>query len=66
VGASQDIGLWRPRVNTRLRAALEAAYPYPEGRWAWLDVADDEAMTDVMRLGTLKAPPPKRRVAAHT
>jgi hypothetical protein len=47
------------------RAALESAHPYPEGRWAWFEVADDDAVTDVMRLVTLKAPPPKRRTAAR-
>jgi hypothetical protein len=47
------------------RAALEAAQPYPEGRWAWFEVADDGAVTDVMRLVGLKAPPPKRLTAAR-
>ena len=47
------------------RAALDSAYPYPDGRWAWLDVADDGVAADVMRLVALKSPPPKRRVEAH-
>lgn len=46
------------------RAALEAAHPYPEGRWAWFDVPDDDAVADVIRLVSVKAPPPRRRLAA--
>ncbi|HEX7949322.1 MAG TPA: DUF3788 family protein [Candidatus Limnocylindrales bacterium] len=57
--ATGDLELTRPT-----RAALETAHPYPDGRWAWFEVADDGAVTDVMRLVTLKSPPPKRRAAA--
>ena len=57
--ATADLELTQPT-----RAALESAHPYPEGRWAWFDVTDDDAVTDVIRLVTLKSPPPRRRALA--
>jgi hypothetical protein len=52
-------------LTREARAALDAAHPYPEGRWAWIEVADDDAVADVMKLVALKAPPPKRRTVSH-
>jgi hypothetical protein len=53
------------RLAAATRAALEATQPYPEGRWAWFDVADEDAVSDVITLVTLKAPPPRRRPVAN-
>jgi hypothetical protein len=52
-------------LTREVRAALDAAHPYPEGRWAWIEVADDETVADVMQLVALKAPPPRRRTVSH-
>jgi uncharacterized protein DUF3788 len=52
-------------LGVEARAALDAAHPYPEGRWAWIDVADDEIMADVMTLVEVKAPPPRRRTLSR-
>ena len=56
--AATDVAL-----GVEVRAALDAAHPYPEGRWAWIDVADDDIVDDVIQLVALKAPPPRRRTA---
>ncbi|HEY5519598.1 MAG TPA: DUF3788 family protein [Candidatus Limnocylindrales bacterium] len=42
------------------RAALEAAPPYPEGRWLFLEVDDMEVVDDIEKLVTLKSTPPRR------
>jgi hypothetical protein len=52
-------------LTVEVRAALDAAHPYPEGRWAWIDVADDDVVADVMNLVAVKAPPPRRRALSH-
>jgi hypothetical protein len=42
-----------------VRAAWEAAKPYPDGRWLWLPLTDDAVLADVERLVALKSPPPR-------
>ena len=51
-------------LSASTRAAWDAARPYPDGRWLWLDVVDDRVVTDIERLVALKSPPPKRRRVA--
>lgn len=43
------------------RVAWDAAHPYHDGRWLWLDVTSERVAHDVERLVTLKSAPPKRR-----
>ena len=43
-----------------VRAALEHAHAYPDGRWIWIDVASEAVADDVVRLVELKSPPPRR------
>jgi len=49
-----------------VRSAWDGARPYPDGRWLWLDVADDETVAGIEALVALKSPPPRhpRRSAA--
>jgi len=57
--------MWAVRTaSASTRAAWDAARPYPDGRWLWLDVVDDRVVTDIERLVALKSPPPKRRRVA--
>jgi hypothetical protein len=48
-------------LSPATRAAWDAAHPYPDGRWLWLDVTTEQVAADVERLVALKSPPPKRR-----
>jgi len=43
-----------------VRAAWDAAHPYPDGRWLWLTLTGDEMIADVERLIACKSPPPRR------
>ena len=52
------------------RAALDAAHPYPDGRWLTIELRGAEDVEDVTRLIALKSPPPRRpparrAMAAH-
>ncbi len=47
-------------LSEETRAAWDAARPYPDGRWLWLEVSDDGVVKDVETLIALKSPPPKR------
>ncbi len=59
--AANDLELEPP-----VRAALESAHPYPEGRWVRIEVTSEAIADDVIRLVAVKAPPPKRaRIAAR-
>ena len=66
VGPAAWAAIGDVELTEATRAALDGAYPYPDGRWAWLDVADDGVVADVMRLVVLKSPPPKRRAVARS
>lgn len=44
----------------KMRAALEEAHPYPEGRWLFVTIAGDDEARDVERLVLLKQPRPRR------
>lgn len=48
-------------LSPATRAAWDAAHPYPDGRWLWLDVTTEQVAADVERLVALKSPPPVRR-----
>lgn len=50
-------------LSSPVRSAWARARPCPDGRWIFLEVADDQTVTDTERLGTLKSPPPRWRVA---
>ena len=65
VGPTAWEGVAELELGVEARAALDSAHPYPEGRWAWIDVADDECMADVMTLIALKSPPPRRRTVSR-
>jgi hypothetical protein len=56
--------LWTEVAELDLSPATEHAWqsarPYPDGRWLWLDVADEQIAGDVERLVALKSPPPRR------
>lgn len=43
-----------------LSSAWESAKPYPDGRWLFVPVADEQTAADVERLIALKSPPPRR------
>jgi len=45
-------------LGSTVRAAWEAARPYPDGRWLWLDVEDDATVAGIEALVALKSPPP--------
>ena len=47
-------------LSRATRVAWDAAHPYPDGRWLWLDVVDDLVASDVEALVALKSPPPRR------
>jgi hypothetical protein len=47
-------------LSPAVRAAWDAAHPYPDGRWLWLPLTDAAVVADVQRLVALKSPPPKR------
>jgi hypothetical protein len=51
-------------LTAAVRAVWDAATPYPDGRWLWLPVTDDEVVADVERLVALKSPPPRRARSA--
>lgn len=48
-------------LTAQTKAAWEAAHPYHDGRWLWLDVVNENVAADVERLVRLKSPPPTRR-----
>jgi hypothetical protein len=48
------------QLSPRTRAAWDSAHPYPDGRWLWLDLDDDQVVADVEELIMLKSPPPRR------
>jgi hypothetical protein len=66
VGPSAWADATTVELSPHTRAAWDAAHPYPDGRWLWLDVNDDQAIADVQRLVTLKSPPPRRVRAPRT
>lgn len=47
-------------LEPEVRAALDGAHAYPDGRWLWLDVATEAIADDVVRLVAVKSPPPLR------
>ncbi len=47
-------------LGPAVRAALEAAHDYPEGRWVRVEVTTEAAADDVVRLVAVKSPPPRR------
>lgn len=46
------------KLGAVLRAAWDNARAYPDGRWLFVPVEDDETVADIMRLVELKSPPP--------
>ena len=50
-------------LGTAFRRAIEDAHRYPEGRWHFVPLLDDEEVTDVKRLVLLKKRPPRARGA---
>lgn len=46
-------------LSPTIREAWDAARPYPDGRWLFLDVTDDGIVGDIERLIALKSPPPR-------
>jgi hypothetical protein len=48
-------------LSPATRTAWNAAHPYPDGRWLWLDVTTEQVAADIERLVALKSPPPVRR-----
>jgi len=46
-------------LSSRTRAAWDRARPYADGRWLWLEAADDETIADIELLVTAKSPPPR-------
>ena len=44
-------------------SAIEAANPYPEGRWLFIAIQSSQEMQDVKKLLTIKAPTSKRKQA---
>ena len=65
VGPSAWVAAADAELSESTRAKWDAAHPYPDGRWLWLDVVDDVAVSDIERLVKLKSPPSKRRRDAH-
>lgn len=61
VGPSAWAGAADVELSAVTRAAWDAAHPYPDGRWLWLEVGDDQVARDIERLVELKSPPPRRR-----
>lgn len=47
-------------LSPAIRAAWEAAKPYPDGRWLWPRVTDAAVAEDIERLVAIKSPPPRR------
>ena len=47
-------------LSPTMRAAWEAAKPYPDGKWIWREVTDQETVEDIQQLVAIKSPPPKR------
>ena len=42
-----------------VRAALETAHPYPDGRWVRVELTTEPVADDVVRLIAAKSPPPR-------
>jgi hypothetical protein len=59
VGPSAWAQMADVELSPEVRAAWEAATPYPDGRWLWLPLTDDAVSADVERLVALKSPPPR-------
>ena len=47
------------QLEPPVRAALEAAHPYPEGRWVRVEVTTAAIADDIVRLIAAKSPPPR-------
>ena len=47
-------------LSATLRTAIEEAHPYPEGRWLFVPIEQDDEVRDVERLVLLKQRPPRR------
>jgi hypothetical protein len=47
-------------LSPAMRAAWDAAKPYPDGKWIWREVTDAATVEDVLQLVAIKSPPPKR------
>jgi hypothetical protein len=60
VGPSAWHAVAGAELSAPIRAAWEAAHPYPDGRWLWPIVDSDEVVDDIERLVALKSPPPRR------
>ena len=50
-------------LGAAFRRAIEEAHPYPEGRWLFVPLQNDEAVEDLKRLVLLKKRPPRARGA---
>jgi len=65
VGPSAWAGAANARLSEATRALWDQARPYPDGRWLWIDVMDDAALTDIETLVALKSPPPRHARPRH-
>lgn len=53
-------------LSPATRTAWESARPYPDGRWLWLAVDGDAAVSDIERLVATKSPPPRHPRASRS
>lgn len=60
VGPSAWAAVADAELSEPIRAAWDAAHPYPDGRWLWPEITDDAIIADVQRLVALKSLPPRR------
>jgi len=66
VGPRAWVGAAKATLSPATRDAWAHARPYPDGRWLWFTVADDQTANDIEQLVALKSPPlrrPRRAVA---
>jgi hypothetical protein len=48
-------------LGPAFRRAIEEAHPYPEGRWLFVSLQDEDEVEEVKRLVLLKKRPPRAR-----
>ena len=53
------------KLEDRTREAFEFATAYTDGRWLWLRVHDRETVDDICTLVSIKAQPPRRKIAGE-
>jgi hypothetical protein len=49
------------KLGKKVREAIEAAHPYPEGRWVFINIGSSRDVKDVRELLKIKSPVPRQQ-----